>query len=193
MRLVYLLIQNKKTNLPACNALLSLMCFQSSRFDSRIDEDGKYLLYFNQNKENWDSNLITKGEFYLNQSAFGNEISKYHLEARIAFWHSRENDTNEKWENILQLYNYLLQIQYSPIIALNRTYALSRANGKKIAIQEALKLDLKNNPFYHSLMAELYNGIDKDQEIEHLEKAINLTHNETSKEVLSHKLEKASK
>ena len=191
MRLSYLLIQNKTTNLPACNALLSLMCFQSSRFDSRIDENGKYLLYFNQNKQNWDKDLIMKGELYLNYSATGKEITKYHLEARIAFWHSRENDTIEKWENILQLYNQLLQIQYSPIIALNRTYALSKANGKTIAIQEALKIDLKHNHFYHSLMAELYNDINKGKEIEHLKKAISLTKNKANKEILNDKLKKA--
>ena len=143
MRLLYLLIQNKKTNLPRSNALLSLMCFHSSRFDSRLNDNGEYLLYFDQNKHNWNKGLIAKGEFYLDQSAKGNEISKYHLEARIAFWHSRENDTMKKWENILQLYNQLLQIQYSPIIALNRTYALSKTDGKEIAIKEALKIDLK--------------------------------------------------
>jgi len=192
MRLIYLLIQNKTSNLPACNALLSLMCFQSSRFDSRMDENGKYLLYFNQNKQNWNKDLIVKGEYYLNKSAIGNEITKYHLEARIAFWHSRESDTIEKWENVLQLYNQLLQIQYSPIIALNRTYALSKANGKEIAIQEALKIDLKHNHFYHSLIAELYNGIDKDRHIEHLKKAIHLTQNKTSKEILTNKLKKSA-
>jgi len=187
MRLLYLLIQNKKTNLPRCNALLSLMCFHASRFDSRIDKEGKYVLYFNQKKQNWNKDLIVKGEYYLNESAKGNEITKYHLEAKIAFWHSRENDTIEKWENILQLYNRLLQIQYSPIIALNRTYALSKANGKKIALKEALKIDLKHNGFYHSLMAELYNEIDNDKQKEHLEKAIKLTQNKTGKELLTSK------
>jgi len=192
MRLLYLLIQNRKTNLPVCNALLSLMCFHSSRFESRLDDNGEYLLYFDQNKRNWNKDLIVKGEHYLNQSAKGNEITKYHLEARIAFWHSRENDTIEKWENILQLYNQLLQIQYSPIIALNRTYALSKANGKEIAIQEALKIDLKHNHFYHSLMAELYNEIDNDKQKEHLKVALTLTQNKTNKEILNKKLKKTA-
>ncbi len=191
MRLSFLLIQNKKTNLPVTNALLSLICFHSSRFESRINDNGEYLLYSEQSKHNWNNELITKGEYYLNQSAKGNEITKYHLEARIAFWHTRRNETIEKWENILQQYNRLLQIQYSPIIALNRTYALSKTNGKKIAIREALKIDLKQNYFYHSLMAELYNGIDKELQIIHLKKAINLTQNETSIEILKNKLQKA--
>ncbi|MEE9363574.1 MAG: sigma-70 family RNA polymerase sigma factor [Cellulophaga sp.] len=193
MRLSYLLLQHKKTDLPVTNALLSLICFHSSRFESRLNNNGEYLLYFDQDKRNWNKELIIKGEHYLNKSAIGNEITKYHLEARIAFWHTRENETIEKWENILQLYNRLLQIQYSPIIALNRTYALSKASGKKIAIQEALKINLKQNHFYHSLMAELYSGIDKDKQIEHLNQALNLTQNKTNKEILNKKLKKVNR
>ena len=41
-----------------------------------------------------------------------------------------KEDSKKKWENILQLYNQLLQIEYSPIAALNRTYALIKGNGK---------------------------------------------------------------
>ena len=79
----------------------------------------------------WDKELITKGAYYLKQSAQGNKLSKYHLEASIAYWHTIKEDTKEKWENILQLYNQLLQLQYSPVAALNRTYALSKARRKK--------------------------------------------------------------
>jgi len=58
--------------------------------------------------------LIAKGVFFLHRSSQGNKISKYHLEASIAYWHTIKADTKEKWGNILQLYNRLLQIQYSP-------------------------------------------------------------------------------
>ena len=192
MRLTYLLTQNKKTNLPITNALLSLICFHSSRFESRTNENGEHLLYSNQKKEDWDLDLITKGEYFLNQSAKGTKISKYHLESGIAFWHTRENETTEKWENILQLYNQLLQIEYSPIVALNRTFALSKANGKRIAIKEALKIDLSNNHLYHSLLAELYDGIDNEKQIEYLNKALNLTKTENDRKILQNKLKKAS-
>src|SRR5207247_7244342 len=123
-------------------ALLSLMCFHASRFDARLDKNGGLVLYDEQDTSLWNTELISKGGYYLHCAASGNKISKYHLEATIAYWNTQKADTKEKWETILQLFNQLLQIQYSPIAALNRTYALSKANGKQEAIPEAEKLNL---------------------------------------------------
>src|SRR5213079_2882018 len=118
--------------------------------------------------------LILKGGHFLKQSSQGKQVSKYHLEAGIAYWHTQKADTKEKWENILQLYNLLLQIEYSPIAALNRTYALSKANGKQEAIIEAEKLELTNNHLYHSLLGELYSDIDNSKAIAHFQTALKL-------------------
>jgi len=120
-----------QVNSPSVNALLSLMCFQSSRFDSRLNQNGETILYQDQDTDLWDQELIAKGEYFLDQASQGDKISKYHLEAGIAYWHTIKADTKEKWENILQLYNHLLLIEYSPIAALNRTYALAKVHGKK--------------------------------------------------------------
>lgn len=188
MRLTLLLLNNPSTNLPRVNALLSLMCFQSSRFNARLTGTGEFILYEDQNRELWDLELIKKGEYYLNQSSTGHQLSKYHLEAAIAFWHAQQGDV-EKWENILQLYNYLLQIEYSPITALNRTYALAKANGKEEAIQEALKIKLENHHLYHSLLAELYKGLDANQELKHLKLALDLAKQEGEKAMIEKKIE----
>ena len=67
------------------------------------------------------------------------------------------------------MYNRLLQIEYSPIAALNRTYALSKANGNTEAIIEAEKLKLMDNHLYHSLLGNLYSGVNKEKAIEHLQ------------------------
>jgi len=131
MRLTYLLIENEQTDKPFANALLSLMCFQSSRFGARHNQNGETILYQDQDTDLWNQELIAKGEYFLNQASQGDKISKYHLEAGIAYWHTIKADTKEKWGNILQLYNQLLLIEYSPIAALNRTYALAKANGKE--------------------------------------------------------------
>jgi RNA polymerase sigma factor (sigma-70 family) len=130
MRLATLLTENPATNMPAVNALLSLMYFHASRFPARKISHGEVILYDEQNESLWDQVLITKGAHFLMRSSVGNSLSKYHLEASIAFWYTVKADTKEKWENILQLYNRLLQLEYSPIAALNRTYSLSKANGK---------------------------------------------------------------
>ena len=160
MRLTYMLTNNSGTNNPKTKALLSLMCFHSSRFDARLDQKGEFVLYGEQDTSLWDVQLIEQGEFFLNEGARGNEYSKYHLEAAIAYWHTRKIESAEKWENILRLYNHLLQIEYSPIIALNRTYALSMANGKEEAIREAEKINMTGNHLYYSLLGNLYTNLD---------------------------------
>ncbi len=188
MRLNLLLIQNQSTNLPKVNALLSLMCFHASRFEARYDDSGEFVLYEDQDRSLWNQALVERGEFYLNQSSTGEQLSKYHLEAAIAFWHTQEGD-EEKWENILQLYNYLLQVEYSPIAALNRTYALAKANSTEQALQEALKLDLDKHHLYHCLLAELYAEDNTTKRKMHLEKALDLCKSEQEKKVILKKLE----
>ena len=94
----------------------------------------------------------------------------------------------EKWENILQLYNRLLQTAYSPIAALNRTFALSKARGKQEAIAEAEKLQLTNNHFYFALLGELYTGIDNEKARQHFEKALSLAKTSTDRQTLQKKM-----
>lgn len=186
MALLILFIQ--RYPLPQANALMALFCFHSSRFEAREDEFGNSILYEDQDTEKWNLELIAKGEEYLQKSAVGQSISKYHLEASIAFWHTKSTSNLSKWENILQLYNHLLQLEYSPITALNRTYALSKVKGKKHALSEALKINLSENHLYHALLADLYHGFDTINEIKHLEIALSLSQTNSEKEVLLKKL-----
>ncbi|HEY1872047.1 MAG TPA: DUF6596 domain-containing protein, partial [Chitinophagaceae bacterium] len=160
IRLCEMLVENKNTDKPQVNALLALMYFHASRFDARINKKGELILYDEQDTNLWDQDMIIKGGYFLKRSASGDELSKYHLQAAIAYWNTQKEDTNEKWENVLQLYNRLLQLEYSPVAALNRTYALAKANGKQQAIKEAEKLNLKGDHFYFTLLGELYTGID---------------------------------
>src|SRR6186997_2839423 len=189
MRLVFMLIENEQTNHPKVNALYSLMCFHSSRFAARKSEKGEIILYDEQDESLWDQELIIKGIYFLHEASKGNEISKYHIEASIAYWHTIKTDTKEKWENILQLYNRLLQIEYSPIAALNRTYALSKANGKLPAIKEAQKLNLINNYFYFALLGDLYTGINNKEAKQNFGKALSLARTQTARQAIQKKLD----
>lgn len=184
MRLTHLLIENEQTNNPSVNALLSLMCFHASRFEARKNKKGEMILYQDQDETLWNQELIAKGLYFFHQASQGNTISKYHIEAGIAYWHTIKADTKEKWENILQLYNRLLQIQYSPVAALNRTYAFSKANGKTGAIIEAKKLDLTDNHFYFALLGELYKDIDNKKAKENFQKALTLAKRKTDKQTI---------
>jgi RNA polymerase sigma-70 factor (ECF subfamily) len=99
-------------------------------------------------------------------------------------------DSPEKWESILQLYNKLLQIEYSPIAALNRTYALSKANGKLQAISEAEKLGLTGYGLYHSLLGNLYTGIDGTRALEHFPVAFNLAKSNADKTTIQKNIDR---
>jgi len=185
MRLTYLLLQNDSTNLAAANALMALMCFHSSRFEARTAENGEIILYQDQDESLWNQELIEKGTYFLSKSSTGNILSKYHLEAGIAYWHTQKKDTVEKWQHILELYNNLIILEYSPIVALNRTFALSKANNKQEAIIEAEKLQLTDNHFYYSLLGNLYTDIDNKKALQHYETAFGLAKTISDKNIIS--------
>lgn len=174
IRLAYLLTINPATDKPAVSALLALMCFHASRFEARTNPAGEQVLYEDQDTSLWDKELIGRGKFYLNRAAEGPELTKYHIEAGIAWWHTYYEDTPEKWESILQMYNRLLMIEYSPMAALNRTYALAKANGKPEAIVAAEKLQLTDNQLYYTLLGHLYTDVDDKKAISHLKTALKL-------------------
>ena len=188
MRLTLLLIENPSTNQPAVNALLALMCFQASRFEARTLANGETVLYYDQDTSLWNNELISKGAHYLNLASTGSILSKYHLEAGIAYWHTSQHDHVEKWESILQLYNKLLLIEYSPMAALNRTYALAKANSKTEAIAEAEKLNLIGNHLYHSLLGELYTDVDNTKALQHFEFALKLAVSVSDKTIIKNKM-----
>jgi len=189
LQLGLLLTEFTKTNQPKTNALIALMCFHSSRFDARQSDNNYSVLYENQDESLWDMELINQGNYFLNISAQGNEISSYHLEAGIAFWHCQKEETEEKWENILHHYNLLLQINYSPGVALNRTYALYKARGKKAALIEAEKLQLTSNHFYFTLLGELYKGIDDKKAKSNFQRAYDLAKTQTDRQTLQSKID----
>ena len=150
---------------------------------------GELIFYQDQDESLWDEALIAKGVYYLNQASRGSRISRYHLEAAIAYWHTKKEDTPEKWENILQLFNHLLRIAYSPIAALNRAYVLSKVDSKAEAIIEAEKLNLTGNPYYYVLLGVLYRDSDVQKAACCLEKALRLAKTQADRQTIQKQLE----
>jgi RNA polymerase sigma-70 factor (ECF subfamily) len=190
MRLTEMLLQNERTNLPKVNALLALMCFHASRFEARRGTNGEWLLYNEQDETKWNQELIAKGVDLFRKASRGNELSTFHLEGGIAYWHTQKADTPEKWENILQLYNLLLQVRYSPVAALNRTFALSKARTKEEAIIEAEKLKLVDNHYYFTLLGELYQNIDSEKAISNFQKALSLAKTKMDRQIIEERIRK---
>lgn len=188
MQLTQLLLNHEPTARPEVYALMALMCFHTSRFEARTNAAGELILYEDQDASQWEQALILKGETLMNLAAHGDQATTYHLQAAIAYWHTRPQDNSEKWENILQLYNYLLQIEYSPMAALNRTYALAKARSVTEAVSEAEKLNLTGNQFYHSLLGTLYTELAPQKAIAHFQQAMSLARSEADKRLLQEKL-----
>ena len=191
VRLTVLLTENPLTSQPQTNALLALMCFQSSRLAARTNDKGEAVLFDQQDKSLWDKALIDQGNYYLINATNGSADwqTKYHLEAGIAYWHTTPTDEH-KWQHILQLYNQLICIEYSPITALNRIFAFANVYGHKKAIPEAEKLKLAENGYYYQLLGYLYADEDVDKAIGHYQQAIELTKSAMEKQSLSKETER---
>ncbi len=190
--LLLILTEHPLTNIPQTNALLALMCYQSSRFDARENEVGEIVLFEQQNRNLWDQELIDKGNYYLVNACTGEEISKYHFEAGIAYWHTTPTDKN-KWQHILQLYNQLILIEYSPITALNRTFAFAKVYGKEKALKEAENINLKGNHYYYMLLGFLYSDTNINKSIYNYNKAIKLTKSKLEQNTLIKEINRLKK
>jgi RNA polymerase sigma factor (sigma-70 family) len=188
VRLTYLLTENRGIVRADVYSLLALMCFQASRLEARVDAAGGLVLYEQQDSGLWDRELIDRGNSFFVKACDAGVLSRYQVEAAIAWWHTQQEDSPEKWANILLLYNRLLMVNYSPVAALNRAYAFARVYGKEAAIQEAEGLKLEGNLFYHSLLGELYMGVDPGAAISHFERALRLASTEAERAVLREKV-----
>ncbi len=188
MRLGLLLTTFPVTAQPRTYALLALMCFHASRFEARESASETMVLYEAQDESLWDRELIVQGMHYLGLSATGSSLSSYHLEARIAFLHTKKEDTPEKWLEILALYNELLIIRYSPSAALNRTFALYKAHGAEVALVEAEKLHLVDSHFYWLLLGELKSGSHPEAAVADYYRAHALAQTQVEKEQIRRKI-----
>lgn len=192
MRLAQLLRANEITSQPAVDALLALMCFHASRFAAREDTSAGLVLYHDQRRSLWDRELIAQGNYFINCAARGEELTTYHLEAAIAYWHTKTDEHPEKWSAILKNYNLLLQIEYSPVAALNRTYAYAKVHGRQAAIKEALQIRLDRYHLYHALLGSLYDGVDNGKAKAAWERALKLAPSDKDKLVIEQRLKQYS-
>jgi len=187
MKLAVILTDNPLTDTAQTKALLALMCYQASRLEARSTGTGEMLLFDEQDQSRWNQELIEKGNYYLVNACQDSQVSKYHLEAAIAYWHAHPAPPHQ-WRHILQLYNQLILIEYSPIAALNRAFALGMVYGHEKAILETEKLKLTDNDQYHKLLGYLYETIDTGKAIDHYRLALQLTRANPAKQVLERKI-----
>ena len=196
MRLCQLLSEHVVGKEPSTFALLSLMCFQASRFNSRMGDDNAIILLEQQDRSKWDHKLIGQGYRYLNQSATGDYLSVYHIESAIAAEHCLAHDFGStNWKALLQLYDYLLERKPTPIVRLNRAIILSQLDRLEESIRLILDIpglgDLqKHHPIYSVVLGELYSKAGNCTEARRLlHQASELTSSLAEKKLLHSKIQ----
>jgi RNA polymerase sigma-70 factor, ECF subfamily len=143
-----LLVADSPVAQPKAHALVSLLAFQAARFAARVDDSGELVLLQDQDRSKWDSRLIALGIRRLAMSAEGNELSAYHVQAAIASLHAQAEDpSTTDWGKILELYDDLMELNPSGVVALNRIVALGKVHGPERALDELASLE--DNPALH--------------------------------------------
>jgi RNA polymerase sigma factor (sigma-70 family) len=157
IRLCSLLAASPSGNLPRTHALLALMFFSAARLSSRTDAEGNLLLLKEQDRSTWDKTMIARGLLHLSESASGNEITEFHLQAGIAACHCTAADyETTDWPQILSLYDRLVEFDHSPVVALNRAVAVANVNGPQAGISTVGAIpDLDKLDSYYLLYAVL--------------------------------------
>lgn len=195
MRLCLLLTKNKLTDSSDANALLALMCFQASRVDARLDQNGNIILLQYQDRSLWNQALIQKGNQFLDKATLSESLSEYHLEAAIAATHARaESFETTDWNKILMVYNLLSSVKHDPIVELNKGIAIGFAKGAEEGLLFLKNVNgLETNFIYHTALGDFYQKTGDPKSAEkHYRQAISLTKSSSEIDLLKNKLSQLS-
>jgi RNA polymerase sigma-70 factor (ECF subfamily) len=160
MRLLAILLDHPRGATPTTYALSSLMCLNTARLPGRLDGAGNLLSLVDQDRTLWDQQLIREGLQLLDLSASGDYVSEYHVEAAIAATHaSAANAKTTDWTRIAALYDELIALRPTPVVALNRAIAVAQAEGPERGLEELQAIGgkerLSDYPFYWAALGEL--------------------------------------
>ena len=135
IRMMTFLVEHPAGDVPHVHALLALMLFNAARLATRSDADGNLLRLEEQDRALWNAELIARAMAHLSQSAAGETLSEYHLQAGIAACHCAAPDyASTDWPQILAHYDRLVELTDSPVVALNRAVAVARVHGPRAGL-----------------------------------------------------------
>jgi RNA polymerase sigma-70 factor (ECF subfamily) len=170
------------------------MCLHAARLPARVDAEGELLAFFEQDRARWDTALVARGLAFFDTSATGSELSQYHVEAAIAVAHaSAETFTETDWGGVVRLYDRLMSVAPSPVVALNRAIAIGHHEGAARALEELRAIAdverLRRYPFYPAALGEFELRLGNYQAArQQLEHALCLARNDDERHFLQKRL-----
>lgn len=199
IRLMNLLVANAAGNRPAAHALLALMLLNAARIPARVDDEGNLLRLHEQDRSRWDHGMIARGMFHFAQSAAGDELTEYHLQAGISACHCAAGDYEATdWPQILSLYDRLMEIDNSPVVALNRAIVVANVHGPQAGLDAVNAADgLNKLESYYLLYAALGEFEERLNHLPaaaaHFRKAMELAELKSEKAFLAKRIERCER
>lgn len=181
-------------NQPRTHALVALMPLSGARLPARVDAEGHILRLKAQDRSRWDQAMLARGMLHLSHAATGEELTDYHLQAGIAACHCTAGDyESTDWPRIPKLYDRLVELDDSPIIALNRAVAVANLHEAQAGIEavEAIRGPERLDAYYllHAVLGEFEAQLDHfAAAASRFTRALQLTEARSEREFPTHRL-----
>lgn len=171
---------------PEVTGLLALMLLSESRRPTRTTRSGDLVLLADQDRTQWDKALVEEGQSLVRQCLRRNQPGPYQLQAAINAVHSdAPSTTATDWTQVVALYDQLMALTPTPVVALNRAVAVAELSGPAAALDLVDSLKLERYHLYHSVRGNLLRRLHRDQEATTAyEKALTLATNDTERDLL---------
>ncbi len=141
---------------PEVLGLLALMLLTQARRDARTTADGAVVVLADQDRSRWNRDLIAEGQAIVRACLRRDQPGPYQVQAAINAVHSDAASTADTdWQQVVQLYDLLMALAPSPVVALNRAVAVAEVDGPGAALAIVDSLDLDSYYLLHSIRAEL--------------------------------------
>ncbi|MGW7679547.1 RNA polymerase sigma factor [Kribbella sp. NPDC054772] len=172
---------------PEAVGLLALLLLQQSRRPARVAADGSLIRLPDQDRGTWDRALVTEGQDLVRRCLRRNQPGPYQLQAAINAVHADAPTASATdWAQIIQLYDHLLTLDPSPVIALNRAVAVAEVDGPAAALELVDDLPLETYYLFHAIRADLLNRLNRPADArEAYDTAIDLCANTTERTYLT--------
>ncbi|MGX9672597.1 RNA polymerase sigma factor [Mycobacterium sp. HM-7] len=150
---------------PEVLGLLALMLLTDARRTARADAQGNLVLLADQDRTKWDHDLIAEGQALVRQCLRRNQPGPYQIQAAINAVHTDAPSASATdWRQILTLYDQLMAVAPTPVVALNRAVAVAEAQDPQTALDLVEALDLADYHVYHAVRASLLSRLGRTAE-----------------------------